>query len=52
MANLIVILIILYAIYRFSTSYLFPKISERKLNKFKEQFKKDNPDIFKNKTKE
>lgn len=48
--NLIAILIVIYLVFRICTSYVFPKISHWRLNRFKEKFKEDNPHIFKDKT--
>mgnify|MGYP006369249791 CR=1 FL=1 len=45
--NAIAILIVLYLVYRLSTSFIIPKIQQRRLNNFKDKFKKQNPHIFK-----
>ncbi|MCH3924382.1 MAG: hypothetical protein LKE30_05650 [Bacteroidales bacterium] len=45
--NAIAILIVIYLVYRLSTSFIIPKIQQRRLNNFKDKFKKENPHIFK-----
>lgn len=45
--NAVAILIVLYLVYRLSTSFIIPKIQQRRLNNFKDKFKKENPHIFK-----
>jgi hypothetical protein len=50
--NAIAILIVLYLVYRLSTSFIIPKIQQRRLNNFKDKFKKENPHIFKDENNE
>lgn len=45
--NAIAILIVIYLVYRLATSFIIPKIQQRRLNNFKDKFKKQNPHIFK-----
>lgn len=47
--NLTIVIVVLYILYKFIGGYLVPTLSERKLQRYKEQFLKDNPQIDGNK---
>ena len=42
---IIIIIVALYLVYRFSVAYLFPSFAKRNLEKYKERFFEENPHI-------
>ncbi|MCI7034169.1 MAG: hypothetical protein MR963_01295 [Bacteroidales bacterium] len=47
MINAIIVLILLYLVFRFLTTWFIPKMTRRNIKRFQEKFKRENPDIFK-----
>ncbi|MDD5961274.1 MAG: hypothetical protein PUC16_03260 [Bacteroidales bacterium] len=47
MINAIIVLILLYLVFRFLTTWFIPKMTQRNIKRFQEKFKRENPDIFK-----
>lgn len=49
MIKAIIILIVIYLVFRFLTTYLIPVMTQKNIKRYQEKFKKENPDIFKKK---
>ena len=49
MIEAIIILIVIYLVFRFLTTYLIPVMTQKNIKRYQEKFKKENPDIFKKK---
>lgn len=46
----IIILIVIYLVFRFLTTYLIPVMTQKNIKRYQEKFKKENPNIFKDKS--
>ncbi|MBP1629479.1 MAG: hypothetical protein H6Q15_372 [Bacteroidetes bacterium] len=44
-------LIVFYLVFRLLTTFIIPKVTQFKINRYKEKLKKENPRLFENKTK-
>lgn len=47
MINAIIILILIYIVFRILTKLVIPKLTLRSIRKYQDKFKKENPQIFK-----
>ncbi|MBQ1191764.1 MAG: hypothetical protein UIG52_05230 [Bacteroidales bacterium] len=50
MIKVIIILIVIYLVFRFLTTYLIPVMTQKNIKRYQEKFKKENPNIFKDKS--
>lgn len=49
MINAIIILIVLYLVFRFLTTWFIPSMTQRSIKRYQEKFRRDNPSVFKDK---
>lgn len=49
MINAIIILIVLYLVFRFLTTWFIPRMTQRSIKRYQEKFRRDNPSVFKDK---
>lgn len=47
MLNAIIILIVLYLVFRFLTTWFIPRMTQRSIKRYQEKFRRDNPSAFK-----